>query len=407
MSKKRGDSTRRDRAYLLTIQNPVEDPDWDFLNQLVVGALRFAVWQLERAPSTGTVHFQAYAEFRKPIRVSVIERWGAVEPEKVSPLSFSEGLERYSWCQWIHVEERLSSREACRQYCSEATFKGKDKGKLDGPWEWGEWASAGQGHRADLEGAAKWLQGGGDLRGLAQRWPAVYVKYSGGLEKLKNLCAPRVFRRVQCFVLWGGTGVGKSKFVYSAFGFDNVHVVASTSPFWLGPYSDQPVLFFEEFDSSLNLKTLLRVLDGYPDNFPTKGGHAAAAWFYVILTGNSDFTLNWPPELKRRIGCSESRPQGNVYHCGPNGVGFPSLAELGVSKLIQYEPVEWTGFGSVLGSSGSGGGSVVSDDAGGGGVPPQSASVEAQILPSYALYDDGVVRDCTVCSDKSCILCKP
>jgi len=406
-------SKDKDRHYLFTIQNPVEDPDFDLLNQFTNLSLRYAVWQLEQAPSTGTVHFQCYVEFSRPQRLSVIERWGALHPEAIPSQFFSLDCERFSWCQGIHVEQRVGSREACKQYCSEPTFKGKDKGFLSGPWEWGIFSGGGQGRRTDLAGAAAWLAKGGDLRGLAERWPDVYVKYSGGLEKLSNLSAPREFREVRSFVLWGATGVGKSKFVYSAFGFNNVHVVASTSPFWLGPYCGQPVLFFEEFDSSLDFKTLLRVLDGYPDFFPVKGGHAAARWFRVILTCNSDFTVNWPPELKRRIGCSDARPHGNVFHCGPDGRGFPSIEELGGSGPFEYEPVRWgVRQPALLADAGGAGRSPLRDDGGAGagggggaagdGLRPSSSVVS--ILPSYSIVD-GVVRECSLCGNSGCETC--
>jgi len=431
----------------------VEQFDCDFLNQLSGGNLRYFVGQLERAPSTGTVHFQCYVEWRKPQRGSVFSRWAAEEPSSLGREYFS-AFEPFAWCSGIHVELRLASREAARQYCMVREFKGEDKGYLDGPWEWGEFEEGGRGRRSDLAVATAWISSGGDLFGVAQRWPDVFVKFERGLSSLEALVAPREFRDVEGWVLWGATGAGKSHFVYEAFGVDNVHVVASEAPFWLGPYRGQPVLLFEEFASVLDIKTLLRVVDGYPGDFSIKGGHTRGRWFRVILTGNDDFTRSWPPELKRRFGFSAANPGGNVRHCTGRGAGFPTIAEVGgggpfpvvrrpfiaprpVSSVAVPERISAGGHErgvgySSLGSAVSVESSMISEvvadvglfsclGSGGGGLgeedlPPQErdsfvaassallAPVE-RILPTFVRCLDGFVRESVCCGDYRCRAC--
>jgi len=316
-------------------------------------------------------------------------------------------------------------------------FKGDDKGFLDGPWEWGEFEEGGRGRRSDLAVATAWIANGGDLYGVAQRWPDVFVKFERGLASLESLVAPREFRDVEGWVLWGATGAGKSHFVYEAFGVDNVHVVASEAPFWLGPYRGQPVLLFEEFASVLDIKTLLRIVDGYPGDFSIKGGHARGRWFRVIFTGNDDFTRSWPPEIKRRFGFSASNPGGNVRHCTGRGAGFPSIAEIGGGgpfpvvrrPFVAPRPVSSVALSKSIFGGGDGDAvvalgepvssiSVVSSSSGPGGggeevilpslpldsVVPVVAPVE-RILPSFCNCLDGFVREFVCCGDYRCRAC--
>lgn len=428
----------------------MEDLDPDLLNELSRGQLRYCVWQLEQGTETGHVHFQAYVEWKKPQRAAVFARWSALEPTYLDRSCFSSehdepewGVERFSWCQGIHVSVRRASREAARQYCMVREFKGKSKGYLDGPWEWGEFTAGGQGTRNDLAACCAWIKGGGSIRDLAAKWPTTYVKYERGFRSLAHELSPVVFRDVEGWYIWGDTGVGKSHWVFSCYGPDNVYVVANESPLWFDGYHGQSVIFFEEFDSLVPIKKLLRIVDGYPLLVPVKNGFVRAEWSRVIITGNSDVSQQWPCELKRRFGFPRGLgTRGNVRHCkwsGTERVGFPTFEEAGGGgpftierrpHVVRYAPGSGPppqlgmGGGSDL-SSGSPGssGDVLSSDAmavGDGfdnilssgdvghlgvGVGLMS-SVKTQILPSFAQCADGIVRYNGVCADELCVSCR-
>jgi len=240
---KLADHRKPARAHCLTIQNPVEDPDWDQLNVIAKGALRYAVWQLECAPTTKTLHFQCYVEWNRTVRGSVFDQWCKLPPSDARWVSFRRGVdsssyfrfsesEKFQWCQGIHVEARGKSPEAARQYCMVDVFKGESKGRLDGPWEWGEWSDTKQGKRNDLDTVASFVAKGGLLREVVDRWPSVYCKYERGLRSISEIVAPPMLRRVESWVLWGDTGVGKSHWVYTTFGPANVYAVTSESTLW-------------------------------------------------------------------------------------------------------------------------------------------------------------------------------
>jgi len=373
------------RHFCLTIQNPVEQFDCDLLNDLCNQKLEYFVGQLETS-TFGTVHFQCYAEFSGTVRGSLFAKWADYEPTLLSLDSFSAD-EPFAWCSNIHVELRKGSRESARDYCRQRIYEGKDKGFLDGPWEWGVFAAKKPGKRTDLEGVITALSAGKSLRDIVREHPETYARYSAGVHKLESFLAPRVCRDVRSWVLWGPTGVGKSHFVYETFGLENVYCVPNEAPLWFDGYGGEPVIFFEEFGSNVDFKTLLKIMDVYPGSFPVKGAFVASRWFRVIFTGNSDFTRSWPPELLRRIGVSASDPVGNVRHCRGRGLGFPTAAEVGGAGGFSLEREQWSGAGA-----GAVPAAVVP-------VEPLPAVVAAgvavveEILPSFAVFDDGVVRE--------------
>jgi len=71
--------------------------------------LRHAVWQVERAPTTGRLHIQAYAEFRSPVRPHAIQRL----------------------LPGAHVEESKGSYAQNKAYCT------KEETRAEGPFRLG------------------------------------------------------------------------------------------------------------------------------------------------------------------------------------------------------------------------------------------------------------------------------
>lgn len=87
--------------------------------------VRYACGQLEKCPTTGTLHHQIYVEFNESLRLSQVV--------KLFP---------------SNAEPRLGTRTDARDYCTSEKYNGKDKGKIGNHWEVGTW-------RADLEGRTK------------------------------------------------------------------------------------------------------------------------------------------------------------------------------------------------------------------------------------------------------------
>lgn len=126
------------RAYVFTVNNPVgpllfTDP-----------RVRYAVWQRELAPTSGTPHFQGYLEFKSPMRrpaVLVLLPPGA------------------------HVEPRNGTRDQARDYCRKVDTRAP--GDDSGPFEYGEWTAGGAGTRSDLDALKRRLDEGASEEVLA------------------------------------------------------------------------------------------------------------------------------------------------------------------------------------------------------------------------------------------------
>jgi hypothetical protein len=96
------------RAFCFTIQNPTFNPA-DLFNKPLPRSVKYAIWQLESAPTTNTPHIQGYVEFTRA----------------KSRAAFA-GLTKATH---IHSEGRRGSPRQAAAYCS------KPESRLDGPWE--------------------------------------------------------------------------------------------------------------------------------------------------------------------------------------------------------------------------------------------------------------------------------
>ena len=125
--------TMSSTSWCFTLNNPVTPTNpWA---TSIHGLVKYAIWQLESAPSTSQIHLQGYVELYKKQRLSFVK--------KILPTA--------------HLEPRLGSREQARDYCS------KQQTRLQnipaGPWEFGEFIPGpGQGTRSDL-GMLDYLMG--------------------------------------------------------------------------------------------------------------------------------------------------------------------------------------------------------------------------------------------------------
>lgn len=116
----------------------------------------YAVYQREKAPETGRLHLQGYAEFNNGIKLARIKAWLGND---------------------THLEKRKGTRDQARNYCMKPDSR--DDGDA-GPWEHGEFGDKQQGKRKDIDDAVECaIQHG--LRECAQQFPGTYAKYFKGI----------------------------------------------------------------------------------------------------------------------------------------------------------------------------------------------------------------------------------
>lgn len=226
----------------------------------------YGCFQLERV---STLHFQGYLEFSKLKRLSQLKR--------INPA--------------IHWERRKGSQQQAIDYCTSETYKGEDKGRVAGPWTFGTPSESHQGRRNDILAAVETFKSGG-IRGLAEENPAEFVRYHRGFFALASLTPPT--KPVPEVILhFGPTGVGKTERVFDSE--PDLWPSPVTDGLWFDGYVGQKSALFDDFAGKFNklgLAQLLRVLDRYNVQLPTKGGFT---WFVperIYITSNFH-PLDW------------------------------------------------------------------------------------------------------------------
>jgi hypothetical protein len=126
--------------------------------------LKYAIAQIERSPSTGTLHIQAYTEWATSKRRS--------EVYKIFPAS---------------LEPRKGSRDDARDYCRKRKWKGKDKGQVKRLPEIGEWRVAKQSGVSPKQRALDYLTKGFTPAEILQRDPEVYFTHHRSIEAVYTL----------------------------------------------------------------------------------------------------------------------------------------------------------------------------------------------------------------------------
>jgi len=149
------------RNWMFTINNPTQDDEprnW--------AGVKYLVFQLERAPTTGTLHFQGYVIWERKKR-----KGGCIAINS-----------RASW------EPRYGSHDKAREYCM------KLETRVSGPWEKGDPPAPGK--RNDLEALRQALVDGHNERHIAldEDLFGVYLRHFRGFQlflvfnRLLTLC---------------------------------------------------------------------------------------------------------------------------------------------------------------------------------------------------------------------------
>ncbi len=126
---------------------------------------------------------------------------------------------------------------------------------------------------------------------VAMDMPEEYVRFHSGLGKLANIAAEDnlpEWRNLTVIVVVGDSGCGKSWFAEHYDERDHTYPMSDTDPVWVDGYWGQRTIVIEEMDAQMPFRFLLRLLDGYRLNMPTKGGFIWAEHTTVILTTNTE-----------------------------------------------------------------------------------------------------------------------
>lgn len=239
--------------------------------------VRYAIAQVEKCPKTGRYHIQGYVEFNK----------------KITTKKFKEDMIDNT----IHLEVRRGTKAQAKAYCS------KEETRVCGPMEIGK--LIGQGKRTDLDELIDNLSDIDNIKDIAKRHPKQFILYSRGIKQYMDLIyEPEKWRQLTVNVLWGDTGVGKTKQVFDECGTDLYKLDYSNSLWWDG-YNGQKNLLIDDFYGWIKYGHLLNILDGYPLRLEVKGGFTSARFTKVWITSNKHpsewYSTGMTPALERRL----------------------------------------------------------------------------------------------------------
>lgn len=181
--------------WCFTLNNPTDKIAWN-------EKIRYAVYQKERGES-GTEHYQGYVEFNRNQRFAACK--------KLLPTA--------------HWEPRKGSRNQARDYAM------KEDTRIEGPWEFGEWRSKGQGNRKDMQEVQQMLKDGASLKEVAENHFGLYCRYEKSFQRYKELVRPNPHKPRydpssftkplesldKPLVIIGGSGIGKSQYALAHF----------------------------------------------------------------------------------------------------------------------------------------------------------------------------------------------
>lgn len=120
----------------------------------------YCIFQLEKAPTTGSLHYQGFAKFTEPYSITRIR-------------------ELLPFLSTAYIAKRLGTEDEARDYCK------KPDTRVAGPWEFGTFT--GQGHRSDLDTVVNIFKSGGDRRQVATELPGMFIRYHAGIAAYESL----------------------------------------------------------------------------------------------------------------------------------------------------------------------------------------------------------------------------
>lgn len=308
----------KNRNFIVTCFNHVE---WCKEN-FAFDKIQFLTWQLEKCPTTAKIHVQAFIITKDKITYKSL----------ISILGVK-----------CHIEVAKGSIDECIRYCnkSETRFK---KGKTHGDIK--NVVHSAQGKRNDLDTfytdiKNNFIKGikpieifekendNKNLSKIIRYYPSMNRIYNDLLFKnnMKNMDKP-----LNVIFIYGEAGTGKTKYVYNNHEMKDIYKPHLCSDkIWFDGYSNQKVLFLDEFRGQIQFTFLLQLLDLYALSLPIKGGFVSKAWTTVYMVSNKAPwecypNLGFPKEFRRRIS--------KVYTLNAGDTTLNEVADNEVDKRV-------------------------------------------------------------------------
>lgn len=221
--------------------------------------IHYLVYQLERCPDTGRLHYQGYCELEK------------------------EGGQRLKWIKTyfkdekMHIESAHGTGDQCTAYCT------KLESRVDGPWTHGEMRQ--QGRRRDLDSLFSDIRGGAKMKDIAESNPQLFVQYGRGLESYRKIAQPAPRRDdIKLYYFWGDPRTGKSRKAHEMF--PDAFKMNDNTNGWMDGYDGEDAVIIDDFEGLIPRGQLLKMCDRYPLSVPVKGSMVNFRGTKIVFTSN-------------------------------------------------------------------------------------------------------------------------
>lgn len=240
--------------------------------------IRYAVFQKEKCPTTGRIHWQTYIEFRTPQYVNFVK----------------DNIFKDPTCH-VQFRKGANSRIKCRYYCMKT--RTRVPGTESGPFEFGNWVKDGQ--RTDLDKVKESLEDGMSVADIMEENFKTCVRIPHALKIYQEAQCRKdsmAERNVIVNVYYGPTGTGKTRAAMDEamklVGGDFAKLFSLGQPrvpggcIWFDGYQSGPVLVIDDYYDWIDTTLFLKILDRYPIRLEQKGGIVYANWTHVWITSN-------------------------------------------------------------------------------------------------------------------------
>lgn len=204
--------------------------------------VKYACYQVEKAPDTGKLHVQGYLELKESWRYSRIkELFGRKD---------------------IHLEARRGSRDEARDYCR------KEESRVDGPWEFGDFGKK-QGTRSDLLSVKAAIDKGAKEIEVYEQFFASSARHHKFFAKYISLKAPKRTVKPKAVLFLGPPGGGKTSWIQSQEKDCYWHSAAMGT--WFDEYRGETVVVFDDTYGTIPFNMYLGLIDSKPFPVQVKG----------------------------------------------------------------------------------------------------------------------------------------
>lgn len=235
-----------------------DEEDFRLLDPSVWPDCSYCIYQVERSPQTGSLHFQGYVELVGQKRFEFIHN-------------------NYDGLETAHLEVRRGSQAQAVAYCS------KVDSKIEGPWEWGERKL--QGQRMDLQGVKRAIDNGMGMDLVADSFFPEWCRFNKAFETYKRIKTVKRNWPMDIVIYVGPTRSGKSR--EAARLWPDAYWL-SVDKWWQDYKGEETVILDEFYGSVMPFKSLLKLMDRYPMQVENKGGSCQFVSRRLVFTSNQE-----------------------------------------------------------------------------------------------------------------------